>query len=84
MRYELPTSSITYYCEFNGEQKADLFIVRFCYGRVVDETTDLQFNKEIIFCTDMDDIQAEMNILKKYCLDREYKQVKTKKKNAIT
>lgn len=85
MRYETATVAGTrFYYNFNGSLEGDLYIVRFEYGRVVDDTTDLQFNKEIIFCTDMEDIQKEMFILKQYCIDLGYTQTKSRKTHVIT
>lgn len=84
MRFERTDGSITYYQETSGKQEGDVFVVRFGYGRSVDETTDLQFNEDSCAFSSFDEMRQELDDLKEYCLYRGYTQVKAKRKHVIT
>lgn len=85
MRFEHQLNSgITFYCELDGKQENNLFVVRFDYGRIENDTTDLQFHEEVYEFTTPEEMRSTFAELKEYCFTRGFIKVKTKKRNVIT
>jgi hypothetical protein len=79
MRFEDKLDSgIIFYYELSGKQDNKLFAVKFSYGSYYDGK-DHQFHAETIVCKTAEEMRKSVAELKRYCLDKNFVQVKSGK-----